>query len=174
MPDAAPTEFYQSRGPGLSHDPCFICGRGGSEAGQSGTLQMDMAAFVKDKEAGERVVEMFWAMKGHARLDYREYEPQWVQVKIGACLLHEPNLQLLVEETHRRDKTISLDILKRVWPRKPEPVEEVIAKYLKGLADFDSYDTGIIGDLPRPTMQARADGLVLALSTAGYDLTPAT
>lgn len=49
----------------------------------------NIAAFVQCKEAGERVVRMF---KKGARLDYRDHEPDRVQVKIGACDTHLPNL----------------------------------------------------------------------------------
>ena len=51
-----------------------------------------MAAFVDSKEAGERIVKMF---KTGAFLDYRDYEPNWIQVKVGACFSQAPNLQAL-------------------------------------------------------------------------------
>lgn len=47
---------------------------------------------MQGKAAGERVVAMF--QRG-ARLDYREHEPDYVQVKIGACDKHLANLQKL-------------------------------------------------------------------------------
>lgn len=56
----------------------------------------NIAAFVQCKEAGERVVAMF---PQGAWLDYRDYEPDRVQVKIGACDKHLPNLQKLYELT---------------------------------------------------------------------------
>ena len=52
----------------------------------------NIAAFVQGKTAGERVVAMF---KTGARLDYRDYEPDRVQVKIGACNRHKANLERL-------------------------------------------------------------------------------
>lgn len=43
-------------------------------------LRPNISGFVNGLEAGKRVVTMFG---GNARLDYREYEPDWVQVKVG-------------------------------------------------------------------------------------------
>jgi hypothetical protein len=88
-PDKRPEgggEFLSSRGIGLDSTPgCFVCG------GKQG-MYNNIAAFVITKAAGERVVAMFHQ---GARLDYREHEPDWIQVKIGACNRHLPNLQIL-------------------------------------------------------------------------------
>lgn len=93
-PDKSPEgdgEYFASRGIGLDQTPgCFVCGGGVG-------LFSNIAAFVQCKEAGERVVGMFGG-KG-ARMDYREYEPDRVQVKIGACDTHKPNLKKLHELT---------------------------------------------------------------------------
>lgn len=79
-------EFFRSRGIGLDTAPgCFVCG--GEQS-----VYHNIAAFVKCKEAGERVVSLF--MYG-AWLDYRKFEPDRIQVKIGACDRHRPNLQKL-------------------------------------------------------------------------------
>lgn len=88
-PDKRPEgggEFFRSRGVGYDQTPgCFVCG-GGEK------LRNNIAAFVQCKKSGERVVNMF----GYgARLDYREYEPDRVQVKVGACDCHLPNLKKL-------------------------------------------------------------------------------
>lgn len=89
QPDKKPDgggEFFRSRGIGLDTTPgCFVCE--GSKC-----LRNNIAAYVQNKESGERVVALF--SKG-ARLDYREYEPDHVQVKIGACDSHLPNLERL-------------------------------------------------------------------------------
>lgn len=82
-------EFYGTRGLGLNWHECFVCQH------KSDGAQADMAAFVADREAGERVVAMFKEAGATAHLDYRPSEPQWVQVKIGACKAHEANLKLL-------------------------------------------------------------------------------
>jgi hypothetical protein len=79
-------EHFFVRGIGSDITPgCFRCG------GLNG-MYSNIAAFVQCKEAGERVVEMF---KTGARLDYRESEPDRVQVKIGACESHKNNLEIL-------------------------------------------------------------------------------
>lgn len=79
-------EYFSSRGIGMDTTPgCFVCG------GEPG-LHHNIAAFVRTKEAGERVVSMF----AHgARLDYRPHSPDRVQVKIGACHGHLHNLEHL-------------------------------------------------------------------------------
>lgn len=79
-------EFFASRGIGLDTTPgCFVCG--GSEG-----LRSNIAAFVECKRAGERVVAMF---SQGARLDCRDLEPDYVQVKVGACPAHLANLEQL-------------------------------------------------------------------------------
>lgn len=98
-------EHFYSRGVGLDGTPgCFVCG------GDPG-LYHNIAAFVKTNEAGERVVAMF---QHGARLDYRSFEPDRVQVKIGACSEHEANLHQLNALTEK-DETIT-----------PEMVQEAI------------------------------------------------
>lgn len=88
-PDERPAgdgEFFASRGIGLETTPgCFVCG------GKSRLLN-NIAAFVRTKEAGERVVTMF---QTGAKLDYRDFEPDRVQIKVGACDAHLPNLYQL-------------------------------------------------------------------------------
>jgi hypothetical protein len=46
----------------------------------------DLSGFVVSKEDGKAVVEMFG---GNAKLDFRDFEPDWIQVKV------------IVEEEHR-------------------------------------------------------------------------
>jgi hypothetical protein len=64
---------------------CFVCG------GENG-LHSNISMFVVTKEDGEAVTALF---KTGARLDYRDYEPNWIQVKVGSCKEHYPNLELL-------------------------------------------------------------------------------
>lgn len=79
-------EFFRPRGLGGDITPgCFVCG--GEER-----RYHNIAAFVQCREAGERVVAMF---SQGARLDYRDFEPDRVQVKIGACNRHIANLEKL-------------------------------------------------------------------------------
>jgi hypothetical protein len=93
VPDKKPKgggEFFHSRGVGFDHTPgCFVCG------GEK-KLYNNIAAFVQCKESGERVAAMF---KQGAWLDFRAYEPDYVQVKVGACKKHLPNLQKLHDLT---------------------------------------------------------------------------
>ncbi|MEX0930601.1 MAG: hypothetical protein WDZ79_02890, partial [Candidatus Paceibacterota bacterium] len=92
-PDKKPDgdgEFFNCRGIGLDTTPgCFVCA--GDEE-----LRHNIAAFVQCRKAGERVVAMF---PYGARLDCRDSAPDRVQVKIGACDAHLPNLQKLHELT---------------------------------------------------------------------------
>lgn len=83
-------EHFRSRGIGLDSGlTCFVCG------GSSSGYLKNIAAFVNTKEAGERVVALFDAFNGGARLDYREHSPDRVQVKVGACGKHGPHLKKL-------------------------------------------------------------------------------
>jgi hypothetical protein len=126
------TEFkYLPRGIGSNWLPCFICGHKRVER-----CQADMAAFVdaslihiypefvKDDE-GKRVVEhpimrFFFENDIVAKLDYREHEPNRVQVKLGACGEHVPNLELLCYLT-MNDGKITAARLARVIPGRKLP-----------------------------------------------------
>lgn len=55
-------------------------------------LRSNIAAFAQCKAAGERVVAMF---EHGAFLAFRNHESDWIQVKIGACKRHAPNLEHL-------------------------------------------------------------------------------
>lgn len=102
-------EFFHSRGIGLDNVPCFMC------PGSETTLRDNIAAFVQCKAAGERVVEMFRKIAGGgARLDYRNHEPDRVQVKVGACKKHRPNLDRLNELVGESDGILTENILREV------------------------------------------------------------
>ncbi|MBI2050381.1 MAG: hypothetical protein HYT31_01070 [Parcubacteria group bacterium] len=110
QPDTRPEgggEFFRSRGMGLDNCSCFVCGTHDRD-GKGHYMLNNIAAFVRCKEAGERVVAMF--ARG-ARLDYREHEPDYVQVKVGACDAHQPNLILLNALT--RDGIITVERIRR-------------------------------------------------------------
>ncbi len=85
-PDTSPPEggeFFNSRGVGTEHLTCFVCGNPSAP---------NISAYVQCKAAGDRIAQMF----GHpVKVDYREYEPDYVQVKIGACTAHRPALERL-------------------------------------------------------------------------------
>ena len=54
---------------------------------------------------------MFEEVGLHAVLDYRPRESNWVQVKVGACDKHLPNLQRL-EELTTETRRITPDVIK--------------------------------------------------------------
>jgi hypothetical protein len=85
-------ENYRLRPQGLNWIPCYICHQGGKDKAQP-----DVAAFVESREAGERVVAMYELFGLHAEIDFRPSEPNWIQVKVGACERHSPNLARLIE-----------------------------------------------------------------------------
>jgi hypothetical protein len=94
-------ENYSPRGIGSNWLPCYICNQGGGDE-----VQSDMAAFVDSKSAGERVVAIYEELGLHATLDFRSHEPNWVQVKVGACDKHLSNLEKLTKLCSE-DKTIT-------------------------------------------------------------------
>ena len=83
---------FRSRGIGLDVCPgCFICGADKRNETSNHYLH-NIAAFVKTKEDGEHILNWF---ENKARLDYRPSEPNWIQIKIGACDKHLDNLKKL-------------------------------------------------------------------------------
>ena len=91
---------FRSRGIGLDVTPgCFVCGtkiRSKAAAEIGNDYLNNIAAFVENKSDGEKIVS--WFEQG-AFLDFREHEPNWIQVKIGACDKHLPNLEKLYKLT---------------------------------------------------------------------------
>jgi len=83
---------------------CFVCGKLRFENGQEMAYMLNISGFVKTKESGERVVAMF---SHGARLDYRDFEPTRIQVKIGACDEHRKCLIKLHELTVSSDGIIT-------------------------------------------------------------------
>ena len=78
---------FRSRGIGSDTCSCFVCGEPPPKVFFS-----NISAFVKTKEEGEEIKSWF---NGQAWLDYRPSEPNWIQLKIGACEKHLPNLEAL-------------------------------------------------------------------------------
>jgi hypothetical protein len=87
--------YFSSRGIGGSSGSCYCCGKMGSN---------DLCGFVKSREEG-RAIER--SLKGGHVLDWRPYEPNWIQVKIVACKVHLENLKKL-EELIYDNKMISI------------------------------------------------------------------
>ena len=79
----------KSRGIGLDRiDKCFSCG-----SDTSGGFTPNISMFVDNKADGEKIISMF--SDHSARLDYRPTEPDWIQVKVGACKECVDDLHLL-------------------------------------------------------------------------------
>ena len=126
------------RGIGKGWIECFICGHQALSDGLGeGSCHDELAAFVDSKEDGETVLEMFkrLGLVGVV-LDYRPYEPNWIQVKVGACALHRPNLNLL-SVLASKDKSVTERTLDMCIP-KPNPVrtEEQLAQVAKQRRDW--------------------------------------
>lgn len=69
---------------------CFVCGN--KRAGH------DLPVFVEPKSEGDNLVGLFnKAIPNCAWVDYRNFEPTYIQVKIHACDAHEHNLESLRE-----------------------------------------------------------------------------
>ena len=86
-----------SRGIGRDRCPgCFVC-----NDGDVSRMMSNISMFVGSRQDGEMIVEMF--PHHGARLDYRSNEPDWIQVKVGACDNHVPNLEKLDELIYRNE-----------------------------------------------------------------------
>jgi uncharacterized Fe-S cluster-containing MiaB family protein len=84
------------RGVGMEWTPgCFICGYDKLSEKSGTELHANVSAFVSSKKEGKELVTLFG--KG-TYLDYRPREPNWIQVKVGACKAHKKNLNLLESE----------------------------------------------------------------------------
>lgn len=89
---------FRSRGIGLDACPCcFACGTKLRAPGANDYLH-NISAFVASKEDGQQIVGWFGL---GARLDWRESEPGWIQVKVGACSAHKGNLEKLDKLTSK-------------------------------------------------------------------------
>lgn len=95
-PDKQPEgggEFFRPRGIGLDHREgvgCWVCGL------VSERYMRNIAAYAQCKDASDRIVRLFG--RG-AWTDFREREPDYVQVKIVVCDQHEKALSKLLELT---------------------------------------------------------------------------
>lgn len=106
---------FHARGIGSDHCPCcFVCGEGSG-------LMANLAAFVSTKADGEKVVEWFG---GRARLDYRPSEPDWIQVKVGACPLHDVGLKSLERRTRWHNRIRKADIMDTISLAQQVTVKE--------------------------------------------------
>lgn len=106
-------EFFSARGLGMDNSPgCFVCG--GEESDDPRfkyrmVMLSNVAGFVRCKAAGERLVEMFGG-KG-CWMDYRDFEPDRVQVKIGACEKHKANLEKFARMAEVGERVVTKEII---------------------------------------------------------------
>lgn len=83
-------EPFNPRGIGLDYvDSCAVCGA-------VANVYPNISGFVQSAASGRYIVSLF---KQGAKLDYRDYEPDWLQVKIGVCDDHKGSLERLYTET---------------------------------------------------------------------------
>ena len=80
---------------------CFVCGY------LTKRLHTNISAYVKTKEDEEEIES--WFTKGGVLLDYRESEPNWIQVKIGCCPDHQAELVEL------NNKTLTYGIIRKCF-----------------------------------------------------------
>ncbi len=102
---------FTSRGFGLENCPgCFVCG---------GNIKLmnNISAFVNTKEDGMEIVSWF---KNGAYLDFRQSEPNWIQVKIGSCDKHKNNLEILHNSSSVYNVLRSCDVSKAINLNKKE------------------------------------------------------
>lgn len=108
--------LFRTRGIGLDVCPCcFVCGATQRAPGANHYLN-NIAAFVASREEGASIVEWF---EGKAAMDFREKEPNWIQVKVGACDLHLANLQALDGQTGRYGVIRQRDIADALNTERP-------------------------------------------------------
>lgn len=79
--------WWSPRGIGCDSVPCFVTKQSKCD------LRSNISGFVRSREDGKHVVEIFG---GYARLDYRDYEPNWIQVKVGVEKEHKEVLDRLM------------------------------------------------------------------------------
>lgn len=100
-------EKFSSRGIGSEWGlPCFASG----QEFDRGDLNPNISGFVESKEAGENVVAMFNDL---AYLDFRPFEPNWVQVKVGTSEANVAALEKLHELVRENGNLISREIIEK-------------------------------------------------------------
>lgn len=104
------------RGIGKGHSLCWVCGTNPT------SVQHEMAMFVDSKADGERVLSVLSFLGGQGRLDFRPSEPDWIQVKLGACEgEHLHQLDHLYELL--RTNPFTKQVVHEAMSFKPVPVE---------------------------------------------------
>jgi len=103
---------FKPRGIGNGWTVCFCCKHPLPDcSAQSKKSLNDMAAFVDSYEDACKIKAMFLYQGSNCFVDYRDFEPNWIQIKVGACDKHLKNLELLMQQTDGK-KTIEEDDIK--------------------------------------------------------------
>ena len=103
--------YLSSGGLGRNWNPCYICNKGGKPFSQT----TNMVAFVDDKKAGKRIVKMYERFGLHAVLNeysIKELNVFRVQVEIGVCKEHLPNLEKLMDLCDQNNRIDPAKIVK--------------------------------------------------------------
>jgi hypothetical protein len=101
---------FRPRGIGTDVCPCcFACQA--APGADDKPFMSNIAAFVGSKADGEEIVKWF---KGAAWLDFRPSEPSWIQVKVGACVKHFPNLERLFKSSSTYGLLREADIIEAI------------------------------------------------------------
>lgn len=119
---------FASRGIGNDWVECFVCG--GKRDVPSG-VNHNISGFVNSKQDGERIRAWF---REKAWLDYRKREPNWIQLKIGACDNHLANLEKL-ESLTVLSSTINSDMIEKALNLSTADYQEYIVKKCKQIKD---------------------------------------
>lgn len=102
-------EYWSPRGIGSEWNlTCLVTGK-------EEKLMPNISGFVRSKAAGERIVKMF---NGRARLDFRTYEPNWIQVKVGVLEEHKEVLVRLQNAVMTCEGMLTPEIIQ--WALDPE------------------------------------------------------
>ena len=115
---------FSSRGIGLDLCPgCFVCAGARRNAEAPNKFLNNISAFVSSREDGDKLVDWFG---GRARLAYRGYEPNRIQLKVGACDAHLDNLRALNKAAIKQDVIRKKDIEEavRMTSRRPNTNEQ--------------------------------------------------
>ena len=116
------SKAFRIRGIGLdvTESGCFICGAGNLQPHSNRYRYLpNISAFVDSKEDGETIVSWF---KRGAYLEFRSSEPDWLQVKIGACKQHKDNLEKLSEACEYYGVIREVDVINAMAPIAKEGV----------------------------------------------------
>lgn len=112
MTKSAEGIIWNLRDPGYNSGiPCFVTGVKPYKTECLREVWPDLAGFVKTKKDGQAIVDLF---DGFALLDYRESEPDWIQVKVSIDPPYIEALRALEKAVRDNDYMITREIIRRV------------------------------------------------------------